>query len=112
MAVNAAEADRGDLIPRRALFGNPDRTGLALSPDGTRLSFLAPLDGVQNVWVGPVGDPASARPVTRDARRGIRNYRRAYGNEHILYLQDRDGDENWRLYAADAAGGAARAAGP
>ncbi len=41
------------LIPRRDLFGNPDRVSPQLSPDGKRLSFLAPVNGVLNVWVGP-----------------------------------------------------------
>ena len=39
------------LIPRSVLFGNPDRTSPALSPDGTLLGYVAPEDGVLNVWV-------------------------------------------------------------
>ncbi len=35
--------DLKSLIPRKALFGNPDRVSPQLSPDGKRLSFLAPL---------------------------------------------------------------------
>src|SRR5689334_14430733 len=41
------------LIKRQILFGNPDRMGVQLSPNGKQLSFLAPKDGVMNVWVGP-----------------------------------------------------------
>jgi dipeptidyl aminopeptidase/acylaminoacyl peptidase len=93
------------LIPRRVLFSNPDRTSTQISPDGSQLSYLAPLDGVLNVWVGPVDDPTEAQPVTRDAGRGIRLYGWAYTNTHILYLQDQDGDENWRLYSVDLATG-------
>src|SRR5690606_28872837 len=63
-----------DLIPRDALFGSPARAAVRLSPDGRPLSWLAPLDGVLNVWVAPADDPAAARPVTRDAARGIRAY--------------------------------------
>ena len=37
------------LIPLEVLFGNPERVGAQISPDGTRLSYLAPLDGVLNV---------------------------------------------------------------
>jgi dipeptidyl aminopeptidase/acylaminoacyl peptidase len=85
------------LIPRSVLFGNPERTNAQLSPDGARLAFLAPLDGVLNVWVGPAeGD--RFEPVTRDAERGVRFYAWAHDNRHLLYLQDRGGDENWRLY--------------
>lgn len=86
------------LIPRQALFGNPDRVAVRISPDGTRLSFIAPVDGVLNVWVGPVERPGEAVPVTRDKRRGIRVHFWAYTSEDVLYLQDRDGDENWHLH--------------
>lgn len=89
------------LIPRRVLFGNPDRDQVGLSPDGAYLSWLAPLDGVLNVWVAPRGDLAAARPLTRDTGRGIRFYLWAYTSAHLLYIQDKNGDENWRLYAVD-----------
>ena len=89
------------LIPRDVLFGNPDRAGPQISPDGTRLAFLAPVDGVLNVWVGPLEDPAAAKPVTHDTDRGIRGYFWAYTNQHIIYVQDKDGDENWRVYSVD-----------
>ena len=60
------------LIPRKVLFGNPDRASVQLSPDGGQLAYLAPLDGVLNVWVAPRQDPQAARPVTHDTGRGIR----------------------------------------
>src|SRR5215469_2596682 len=41
------------LIPRKLLFGNPDKAQARISPDGKHLSYLAPLDGVLNVWVAP-----------------------------------------------------------
>jgi dipeptidyl aminopeptidase/acylaminoacyl peptidase len=85
------------LIPRTILFGNPDRTSAQLSPDGARLAFLAPLKGVLNVWVGPADGDAFV-PVTADTERGVRFYTWAHDNRHLLYLQDRGGDENWRLY--------------
>ncbi|MCC7354931.1 MAG: S9 family peptidase, partial [Anaerolineae bacterium] len=91
------------LIPRRVLFGNPDRASVQISPDGAHLTWLAPLEGVLNVWVAPRDDLAAARPVTRDTGRGIRSYLWAYTNAHILYIQDKNGDENWRLYAVDLA---------
>ncbi len=93
--------DSVPLIPRRVLFGNPDRLSPKLSPDGSKLGFVAPVDDVLNVWVGPSDDPSSARPVTRDTHRGIRSFFFAYTNEHVVYIQDRDGDENWRVYAVD-----------
>ena len=96
------------IIPRKLLFGNPDKASPQLSPDGRFLSYLAPVDGVLNVWVGPAGDPASAKPVTSDTGRGIRFYGWAYTNNHIGYIQDRDGDENWHLYYVDLTTGETR----
>jgi dipeptidyl aminopeptidase/acylaminoacyl peptidase len=89
------------LIPRIVLFGNPDRTLVRISPDGATLSWLAPRDGVLNVWVAPRQDLEAAQPVTQDTGRGIRFYGWAYTNQHILYIQDKNGDENWRLYIVD-----------
>ncbi|TRO61428.1 S9 family peptidase [Candidatus Bathyarchaeota archaeon] len=90
-----------ELIPRKVLFGNPDRITVRLSPDGTKISFLAPVDDVLNVWVGPIEDPTSARPVTIDEDRGIYRYFWSYTNEHIIYIQDKAGEENWRIYSVN-----------
>ena len=38
----------GSLIPRQILFGNPDKTSVKISPDGSRISYLAPVNGVLN----------------------------------------------------------------
>ncbi len=100
-AVAAQAKGAVPLIPREVLFGNPDKAQARLSPDGTKISYLAPLDGVLNVWIGPADDPSAAEPVTRDTGRGIRIHFWAYTNRHIIYLQDKDGDENWRVYSVD-----------
>ena len=101
-----------DLIPRTALFGNPERVSPSLSPDGRQLAWIAPDDGVLNVWVAPVQRDEAATPgggidwaaavaVTDDRDRGVRVYTWAHDGRHILYLQDRGGDENWRLFDVD-----------
>ncbi|MDQ1445625.1 MAG: hypothetical protein QOI20_2089, partial [Acidimicrobiaceae bacterium] len=95
------------LIPRRVLFGDPERTLPQLSPDGKRLAFVAPLDGVLNVWVGDL-DGDEFEPVTRDRNRGVTSFFWQRNGEHLLYAQDRGGDESWRLFAVDLAGGEPR----
>jgi len=95
------------LIPRTVLFGNPERVAPKISPDGTRLAWIAPRDGVLNVWVATIGAD-DARAVTADRDRGVRTYFWAPDDERILHLQDHGGDENWRLYDTDLAGGATR----
>jgi dipeptidyl aminopeptidase/acylaminoacyl peptidase len=89
------------LIPREILFGNPERTSPRLAPDGRRLAWIAPADGVQNVWVSPLHDLAAAAPVTSDRDRGIRSFAWAHDGHTLLYVQDKGGDENWRLYGVD-----------
>jgi dipeptidyl aminopeptidase/acylaminoacyl peptidase len=71
------------------------------------------VDGVLNVWVGPADAPGEARPVTDDRGRGIRLFAFCHDDRTLLYLQDTDGDEDWRLYALDLeAGGDARLVTP
>lgn len=91
------------LIPRRVLFGNPERTMVTLSHDAKNLLFLAPLDDVQNVWIAPIENPSEARAITSATGRGIPFAMWLYSNEHIIYVQDRAGDENWRLYSVNIA---------
>jgi dipeptidyl aminopeptidase/acylaminoacyl peptidase len=95
------------LIPRRILFGNPERVSPRISPDGASLAWIAPHEGVLNVWVAPLGDDGvdwdSAQVVTEDTERGIRVFEWAHDGRHLLYLQDTGGDENWRLYDVDLA---------
>ncbi len=64
------------------------------------MAYLAPVNGVLNVWVGTVGQD-DYQPVTKDTDRGVRFYFWAADNQHIMYIQDVGGNENWRLYATD-----------
>ena len=89
------------LIPRSVLFGNPEKAMARLSPDGKWISYLAPVEGILNVWVGPADDISQAKPVTEDKIRDIRGYSWAYNGKQILYSQDKAGDENWHVYATN-----------
>jgi len=100
--VAAQEKFTTPLIPREVLFGNPERADPQISPDGTQIGYLAPVDGVLNVWIRTLGK-TDDRAVTADKHRGIQNFLWQYDNKHILYVQDVGGDENWRLYQTDLA---------
>lgn len=102
-ATATARADAGavPLLSRQLLFGNPERMGGAISPDGRWLGFVAPRDGVLNVWVAPADRPAEARPITNDRLRGIRGFSFTYDGQHVLYTQDVGGDENFQVFAAN-----------
>ncbi len=97
--VRAAGPDDVPLIPRASFFGNPEKARARLSPDGKRLAYVAPVEGVLNVWVSPDDDPAKAKPVTFDKHRGIFSYFWAYTSKHILYTQDKNGDEDDHVYS-------------
>jgi dipeptidyl aminopeptidase/acylaminoacyl peptidase len=95
------------LIPRPVLFGNPEKASPLIAPDGKRMSYLAPLNNVLNIWVGTPGQN-DFRPVTKDTDRGITRYFWSEDNRHILYLQDAGGNENWRLFSVDVESGVTR----
>jgi dipeptidyl aminopeptidase/acylaminoacyl peptidase len=88
------------LIPREVIFGNPEKANPQISPDGTLMAYLAPVNNVLNVWVKTIG-VQDDQPVTKDDNRGIRFYFWAADSKHIMYLQDVGGNENWRLYGAN-----------
>jgi len=97
--VAAQEKARAvDLIPRDVLFGNPERANPQISPDGRKIAWLAPDEGVLNVWVRTLGGAPDDRCVTSDRKRGIRSFFWQQDSDHVLYTQDSGGDENWRLY--------------
>src|SRR6266480_12066 len=106
-AAHGSHGRMAELIPRRVLFGNPERISPRISPDASTLAWIAPHEGVLNVWTAPVGpdgvDWATARVVTDDTERGIRMFTWAHDGRHLLYLQDTGGDENWRLHDVDLA---------
>ncbi len=99
-AIQMKTGTTAKLIPREVLFGNPVKARPEISPDGKRLAYLAPIDNVLNIWVKTVG-LNDDHAVTSDKHRGTRNYFWSPDSSHILYVQDTDGDENWRLYSTD-----------
>jgi dipeptidyl aminopeptidase/acylaminoacyl peptidase len=96
------------LVPRDVLFGNPEKLSPRISPDGTRLAWLAPdSKNVMQVWVRTIGK-TDDRAMTSDAKRGIRQFQWAPSGTMLIYAQDIEGDENWHLYGADLAGAPVR----
>jgi acylaminoacyl-peptidase len=87
-----------DLIPRKLLFGNPERMAPRISPDGAWIAWIAPRDGVMNIWIAPAADLAAARPLTASPR-PLNAFMWAYDDRHILYSDDTNGNENRRVWA-------------
>lgn len=93
------------LIERAKLFGNPTKVQGRLSPDGKWLSWIAPSNGVLNVWVAPASNPADARVLTKEAQRPIRQHFWAPDSSMIMYINDVGGNEDFALFGVKVAGG-------
>ena len=96
-----ARADE-PLIPMEDFFRNPEQSGFQLSPNGEYISFMKPWERRMNIFVQKIGAEEAVR-VTSATERDIPAYFWS-GNDRIVYLQDRGGDENYRLYAVSSDG--------
>lgn len=90
------------IIDRELFFGDPEISGAQISPDGKYVSFLKPYKNVRNIWVKARSEAfEKARPLTADSTRPVSSYFWSRNNKSILYVQDKGGDENYRIYAVD-----------
>ena len=90
------------LVDREIFFGNPEIVGAQISPNGKYLSFLKPWKDTRNVYVKGVDEPfTAARLLTTEAKRPVAGYFWTRDSKYILYVKDKDGDENFNVYAVD-----------
>jgi dipeptidyl aminopeptidase/acylaminoacyl peptidase len=108
LAQPALAQESASLLPRAAIFGNPSKTQGLVSPDGKWLSWIAPREGVLNVWVAPASNPSRAKPLTDERVRPIRQHFWAQNSKMVLFINDSGGDENFLLYGVAPEGGAVR----
>ncbi|MBQ9564955.1 MAG: S9 family peptidase [Synergistaceae bacterium] len=94
------------LLPMEDFFRNPDTASYAISPDGSRLAFARPWERRMNVVVRDLATGEEKR-VTSATERDIAGFFWK-GNEHIVYVQDSGGDENYHIYITDIRDGNAR----
>jgi hypothetical protein len=102
LSSNVVRSESPPLIPRELLFGSPtnSKSSARLSPNGKYLAYLAPDNQVFNVWVRTIGKQHD-RVITQEKKRNLGSYYWQPDSEHILYLQDQNGDENLHLYQVD-----------
>jgi dipeptidyl aminopeptidase/acylaminoacyl peptidase len=122
--------EKPEIISVEDLFRSPVRAGASISPDGTKIAYLAPWKDRLNVWVQDIGaseatgkgtgaseatgkgtgaseatgkgtGASEARRVTADDNRSVFAYRWTDDPRWLLYAQDGDGDENWHIYRVD-----------
>ena len=111
-SATAPDLSKVPLIPRTSLFGNPVKSAGKISPDGKSFAFIAPRDGVMNLWVAPIGDVAAAKPLTAETKRPIRQYFWSPDSKQLLFINDAGGDENFLLYGVDINTAAVRSLTP
>jgi len=92
------------LLDRELFFGNPEIAAAQISPDGQYIAFLTPWKDTRNVWVKKTSEPyEAARLVTAETKRPIPNFFWTHDSRALLFVQDKDGDENFNVYAVDPA---------
>jgi dipeptidyl aminopeptidase/acylaminoacyl peptidase len=101
-ATEPSEHRPPPLIPLRDFFRNPESTAYQISPTGESIAFLRPYENRLNVWVRSVKG-GEARQVTAVTERDITSYFWK-SDQHILFLQDSGGDENFHLFSANPTG--------
>lgn len=96
------------IIPRKLLLGNASRLDPKLSPDGERLAWLAPVDGVMNIWVAEVEAVGGAQPATRLGGRPVAWHGWSADGRYVLFMKDENGDENYSLFVVEPTSGEVR----
>ncbi|KAJ3400377.1 hypothetical protein HDU80_007008 [Chytriomyces hyalinus] len=98
------------IIPRAHLFGNPERTNARVNSTASRVGFLAPHNNLLNVFVVSCDqvsvDIQNAKCVTNDTARGIRTYGWTANPDVLFFMQDKGGDEDWKVYTVNVETGA------
>ena len=93
------------LLDRELFFGNPEIAGAQISPDGQYVAFLKPWKDTRNIYVKKTGEPFDkARLVTTETKRPIPGFFWSRDSKLILYVKDKDGDENFNVWAVDPVG--------
>lgn len=101
-SVSAQNDKLPPLIDREIFFGNPEIAGAQISPDGKYIAFIKPYNDVRNVWVKGVNEPfEKAKPLTDEKKRPIGGYFWSWDSKYVLFVKDKDGDENFNVYAVN-----------
>ncbi|GHU21185.1 peptidase S9 [Alphaproteobacteria bacterium] len=99
-SVNHQKSDSRDLIPRSVLLAKPDRCFVQINKAGDKISYVSRCDGGVSLNVadlnGKIIVSVKVKPV-----RDLGYYRWASTDNHILFLQDRNGDENNHIHCLD-----------
>ncbi|PKP20521.1 MAG: S9 family peptidase, partial [Bacteroidetes bacterium HGW-Bacteroidetes-22] len=99
---SGSKVEPAPTIPLKDFFKNPEKSRYQISPDGKYFSYMAPYESRMNVYVQEVGQD-SAKRLTSETDRNVAGYFWA-NNNRILFLKDKGGDENFKLYGVNIDG--------
>ena len=94
-------------IDLKDFFKNPEKSGYSISPDGSKLAYMAPVKMRMNVFVEDLATGES-KQLTSETDRDIAGFLWK-GDNHILYMKDVGGDENFALYGKSLDSGTVQA---
>ncbi|MCO6509369.1 MAG: S9 family peptidase [Aridibacter famidurans] len=97
-----AVAESAELVPRADIFSESDRNLVKLSGNGETVSFVAPSQGGEAIYIAPVADTGKAKPLTAPAQR-VAGYEWLNGENKIVAVMVREGAAS--LVVIDAANG-------
>ncbi|MFF0147867.1 dipeptidyl aminopeptidase/acylaminoacyl peptidase [Amycolatopsis sulphurea] len=90
------------LISVEELFADPKFSSASISPDGTKLAYLAEKHGRLNVWIRGVDEEhEDAVCVTHTTDRAVNSYFWTDDPRWLVYRKDSGGNEDWHLYRVD-----------
>ncbi len=103
LTTQPTQKDVPPIIDRETFFGDPEITGAQLSPDGKYMTFIKPFNEVRNIWVKETNEPfEKAKPLTADDK-PIPGYFWSRDGKYVLYVQDKDGNEDFHVWAVNPA---------
>jgi len=103
--INKTDADKIVKLSMEDFFKNPEKSSFNISPNGLLIAYMKPWEEgnrMMNIYVKSIDSNDELR-ITDASERSI------YGffwisDERIAYVQDKGGDENFRIYAVNIDG--------
>lgn len=90
-----------ELINREVFFGNPKIAAGNISPDGNRIAFMKTYNGIMNLYVKGVDENFEEAKVLTKSKSPILGYFWTRDSKYILYVNDKQGDENLNIYSVN-----------
>lgn len=101
------------LLPFETFFTPNRYKSVLISPDGQWISYVANIEGNDNLLIAPVANPQESKQISQVTNGNLRPsdvsgntiYRWSRDSKHLIYMVDYDGNEAFDLWVADIATG-------